>query len=251
MRDAPLEPINLVFDRSGDLIVISSQGKELTAYSFRPDQPQSPDADLKLLTLQPMAEHLGISVVMPADYWFNSDFTNTLSTELPYTYTSLRQMFNASLGTPATHVFVAPDSSLLIPTNLPIVQGEPFFGTKWVPVLYTYGLVKSVPGSIFYATNEAEQRTYRGTLRADGSLANLQPFLERGGESLAVDKRGNIYIAAGQVYVYSPSGNLLRTITCPERPHDILFGGRDSETLYLLSEHSLYATRAYVARGAK
>ena len=251
VRDAPLEPINLVFDRSGDLIVISSQGKELTAYSFRPDQPQSPDADLKLLTLQPMAEHLGISVAMPADYWFNSDFANTLSTELPYTYTSLRQMFNASLGTPATHVFVAPDSSLFIPTNLPIVQGEPFFGTKWVPVLYTYGLVKSVPGSIFYATNEAEQRTYRGTLRADGSLANLQPFLERGGESLAVDKRGNIYIAAGQVYVYSPSGNLLRTITCPERPHDILFGGRDSETLYLLSEHSLYATRAYFSRGAK
>ena len=251
VRDAPLEPVNLVFDRSGDLLVISSAGRELTAYSFRPDEPQSPDADLKVLKLQPMAEHPGMSVAMPVDYWFNGDFANTLSAAPPYTYTSLQQMFTAGLGTVATHAFVAPDNSLFLPTNLPIVQGEPFFGTKWVPALYAYGLVKGSPGSTFYATNEAEQRTYRGTLRADGSLANLQPFLERGGESLAVDKRGNIYIAAGQIYVYSSSGKLLHTIACPERPHDIVFGGKDGETLYVLSEHSLSSIGAYATRPPK
>ena len=251
VRDAPLEPVNLVFDRSGDLLVISSAGRELTAYSFRPDEPQSPDAELKVLKLQPMAEHPGMSVAMPVDYWFNGDFANTLSAAPPYTYTSLQQMFTAGLGTVATHAFVAPDNSLFLPTNLPIVQGEPFFGTKWVPALYAYGLVKGSPGSTFYATNEAEQRTYRGTLRADGSLANLQPFLERGGESLAVDKRGNIYIAAGQIYVYSSSGKLLHTIACPERPHDILFGGKDGETLYVLSEHSLSSIGAYATRAPK
>ena len=167
---------------------------------------------------------------MPVDYWFNGDFANTLSARPPYTYTSLDQMFTAALGARTTHAFVAPDQSLFIPTNLPIVQGEPFFGTKWAPVLYAYGLVKARPGSTFYATNEAEQRTYRGTLKDDGSLDHIEPFLERGGESLAVDKRGNVYIAAGQVYVYSPQGALLRTLTCPERPHDLLFGGPQTET---------------------
>lgn len=250
VRDAPTEPVNLVFDRSGDLLVISSEGKELTAYAFRPDQPQSPDARLDLLTLQPAARRPGMSVAMPVDYWFNGDFANTLSPKEPYTYTSLRQMFITGLETPTTHAFVAPDRSLFIPTNLPIVQGEPFFGTKWSPVLYSYGLVKATPGNVFYATNEAEQRTYRGTLQDDGSIADLQPFLEQGGESLAADKRGRLYLAAGQIYVYSDKGRLLQTIHCPERPHDILFGGHDGDTLYVLSEHTLYATHAYAPGSA-
>jgi sugar lactone lactonase YvrE len=136
---------------------------------------------------------------------------------------------------------VAPDHSVFIPTDLPIVQGEPSFGTKWVPILEAYGLVKAVPGKPFYVTNEAEQRTYRGMVRADGSLADLAPFVERGGESLAQDADGNVYIAAGQVYVYSPAGRLLDTLYVAERPHDVLFGGPDRRTLYLLSAHSLYS----------
>jgi sugar lactone lactonase YvrE len=43
------------------------------------------------------------------------------------------------------------------------------------------------------------------------------------------------------VYVYSPAGKLLERIDVPERPHDILFGGKDRRTLYMLSDHSLYA----------
>lgn len=247
VRDAPLQPVNLIFDRSDDLIVVSSEGTNLSAYAIRPDQPQSPDATFTMLPLQPAAEHPGMTIAMPVDYWFNGDFANTLSAKRPYTYTSLQQMFIAGLGTRTSHAFVAPDNSLFIPTNLPIVQGEPFFGTKWAPVLYAYGLVKGLAGSTMYATNEAEQRTYRGTLKDDGSLADIQTFVERGGESLAVDKHGNVYIAAGQVYVYSPSGRLLQTLRCPERPHDILFGGPDNETLYILCEHSLYAAPVYRA----
>lgn len=242
VRDAPLEPVNLVFDGAGDLIVISSEGENLTAYAFRPDQPQSPDAELKILPLEPAASHPDMTAALPVDYWFNGDFANTLSSTSPYTYTSLRQMFTAGLQTPPTHAFIAPDRSLFIPTNLPIVQGESFFGTKWVPLLYSYGLVKATPGSVVYVTNEAEQRTYRGTLQPDGSIARLEPFVERGGESLAVDKQGNVYLAAGQIYVYSPTGRLIHTITCQERPHDILFRGDD---LYILTEHSLYLAHAY------
>ena len=103
--------------------------------------------------------------------------------------------------------------------------------------------MKGNPGETFYATNEAEQRTYRGTLNPDGTLSNIATFVERGGESLARDAEGKVYIAAGQVFVYSPKGEPLGTITTPERPHDILFGGPDHRTLYLLSDHSLYSVR--------
>ncbi len=240
VSDAPLDPVNLVFDKSGDLIVLSSGGKDLTAYAFRPDDSES---KLRLLKLELAVDRTGLVAALPVDYWFNGDFANTLSATQPYTYTTLQQMFEKGLGTRKTYQFVSPDNSLFIPTDAPLVQGEPYFGTKWAPVLEAYGLVKATPGQIFYATNEAEQRTYRGTLNADGSLSQIVPFVEQGGESLATDADGNVYLAAGQIFVYTPSGKLLDTINIPERPHDILFGGQDRRTLYVLTDHSLYAVR--------
>ncbi len=235
VSDAPLNPVNLVFDKSDELIVVSSGGKELTAYGLKPP------SGVTLLPLQPSQPRPGFIPALPVDYWFNGDFAETLSATQPYTYTSLQQMFEKGLGTPPQFQFVSPDNSLFIPTNAPIVQGEPYFGTKWVPVLEAYGLVKGIAGKPFYATNEAEQRTYRGVLQDDGSLKDITIFVEQGGESLAQDADGNVYLAAGQVYVYSPAGKLLERIDVPERPHDILFGGKDRRTLYMLSDHSLYA----------
>jgi Pectate lyase superfamily protein/SMP-30/Gluconolactonase/LRE-like region len=236
VSDAPLNPVNLVFDQAGDLIVLSSAGKNLTAYALRGDS-------ITLLPLEPAVDRPGLTPALPVDYWFNGDFAETLSAAQPYTYTSLQQMFEKGLGARTTFQFVSPDNTLFIPTNAPIVQGESYFGTKWAPVLEAYGLVKGTAGQPFYATNEAEQRTYRGLLNLDGSLSQITTFVEQGGESLAQDADGNIYLAAGQIYAYSPQGKLLGTLDVPERPHDILFGGKDRRTLYLLSDHSIYAVR--------
>ncbi len=236
VSDAPLNPVNLVFDQAGDLIVLSSAGKNLTAYALRGDS-------ITLLPLEPAVDRPGLTPALPVDYWFNGDFAETLSAAQPYTYTSLQQMFEKGLGTRTTFQFVSPDNTLFIPTNAPIVQGESYFGTKWAPVLEAYGLVKGTAGKPFYATNESEQRTYRGLLNPDGSLSQITTFVEQGGESLAQDADGNIYLAAGQIFVYSPQGKLLGTLDVPERPHDILFGGKDRRTLYLLSDHSIYAVR--------
>jgi len=242
VSDAPLDPVNLVFDKAGDLIVVSSGGTNLTAYALHPDSTK-PEAQLTLLHLEPAADRPGLIPALPVDYWFNGDFAETLSSTQPYTYTSLQQMFEKGLGTRTTCQFVSPDNSLFVPTNAPIVQGEPYFGTKWAPVLEAYGLVKGTEGKPFYATNEAEQRTYRGLLNPDGSLSQITTFVEQGGESLAQDAQGDVYLAAGQIYIYSPEAKLLGSIDVPERPHDILFGGKDRRTLYLLSDHSLYAVR--------
>ena len=37
-RDNPLDPVNLAFDKAGDLLVVSSDGPEGTVYSFGPDR---------------------------------------------------------------------------------------------------------------------------------------------------------------------------------------------------------------------
>jgi len=64
-----------------------------------------------------------------------------------------------------------------------------------------------------------------------------------GGESLAVDEKGDLYLAAGQVFVYSPDGKLIDTIEVPERPSQLLFGGADGHTLFILARGSLYAAQ--------
>jgi sugar lactone lactonase YvrE len=61
---------------------------------------------------------------------------------------------------------------------------------------------------------------------------------------LAQDEKGNVYIAAGQVYVYSPAGDLIDTIEVPERPSQLLFGGTSGNTLFVLAGTSLYAVQA-------
>ena len=95
----------------------------------------------------------------------------------------------------------------------------------------------------FYVTNESEQRTYRGRVNSDGTLSQLRLFTEQGGESLAQDSHGNVWLAAGQIFVYSPSGKLVETVQVPERPLQIVFGGKDARTLFILTQSSLYAVR--------
>jgi sugar lactone lactonase YvrE len=64
-----------------------------------------------------------------------------------------------------------------------------------------------------------------------------------GGESVTEDAQGNVYIAAGQVYVFDAAGKLIDTIEVPERPAQLLFGGTDRKTLFILARSSLYSVQ--------
>jgi sugar lactone lactonase YvrE len=68
-------------------------------------------------------------------------------------------------------------------------------------------------------------------------------FAEQGGEGVAVDAQRNVYLATGEVFVYSPSCTLIDTIRVPERPLQLLFGGSDGKTLYILTHTTLYSVR--------
>ncbi len=69
----------------------------------------------------------------------------------------------------------------------------------------------------------------------------MQPFAQRGGESVAVDARGNVYVANGQIFVYDRRGKQIGRIDMPERPIDIVFGGAGGRTLFIMAHHALFA----------
>ena len=239
VRDDPLDPVNLTFDKSADLIVVSSGGMTETVYSFRPGTPED---QITVLERRPAQARPGLTAALPVDYWVNGDFRNTLSTET-YEYITLDEMFRSKMSTAKPYQYISLDGSVYIPANEVFVQGEPYFGYKWADILMATGLVKAVPGQTFYVTNEADEKTYSAQMNEDGSLSKVKVFAYQGGESLAQDKTGHVYMAAGQIYVYDSAGKMIDVIKVPERPTDLVFGGPDRRTLFILSHHSIYSVQ--------
>ena len=221
IRDNPLDPVQLLFDDAGDLIVISYGGKG-TVYSFKPD---SLEDEITVLKPQPSAPRPQMTPILPIDQWRNeNDFPDAVTVPKPYQ-------------------FVSPDGSVFVPAGEDFVSGQLYYGSKMHDVLRAFGMARAVRGQPFYVSAEEEEETYSASVGADGTLSDLKLFADRGGEGLAVDKQGNVYIAAGQVFVYSPSGQLIDTINVPERPLQLTFGGADNKTLFIAARSSLYAVQ--------
>jgi hypothetical protein len=147
-----------------------------------------------------------------------------------------------ALTTPAAQ-FVSPDGSMFLPAGQDFLNGAVSFGIKSSGQLRGFGLAPTKPGQRAYITDESDQTTWSGLVHPNGAMSDLQVFAYRGGEGVAVDARGNVYIAAGQIYVYDPQGKPIDTIDVPERPIRISFGGRDGRTLFIAARTSLYAVR--------
>jgi len=108
-------------------------------------------------------------------------------------------------------------------------------------LLRAHGLVTAPVGERIFVTNASENITYTGEVGAAGSLINLKPFANRGGESVATDPDGRVYVANGQIFVYDSNGQALGRIDVPERPIGLVFGGEDRRTLYILSQHAIFS----------
>jgi len=244
VRHDALDPVSLASDKSGHLLVVSSAGPEGTVYSITPGAP----AD-EITVLEPQATALRprAAAVLPANVWDNGEFANQLDMTT-YEYTTLAQMFARDVATATPRQFVSPDGSLFLPAGRVFRQGPDdsypgmdTTGWRWSNNLVTYGFVVALPGRQVYVASSAENRTYRATVNADGTLSDLSVVAERGGESVASDAAGNVYVANGQIFVYDKTGRQIGRIDVPERPIQILFGGPDRRTLFILGHHTLYA----------
>jgi sugar lactone lactonase YvrE len=214
VRDSPIDAGNIYFDKSGDLMIVSYIG-DGTVYSVKPDAPAS---EMEMLKAEPAGADADGVPVIPVDHWrFDNDPTND---HRPW-------------------VFVSPDRSVYLPADEDFVKGELYYGTKMADVLRAFSLAPAAAGKTFYVTDEARKQTFAVDVRADGSFSQMRLFVNQGGEGATVAPNGDVYVAAGEIYVYRPDGTMIGEIDVPERPTSLLFSN-DGRTLYILARTSLY-----------
>ena len=238
VRDTPTDPVNLAVAKSGDIMVLSSLGPEASVYSF---SPEDRDGSLRLIAPTPTTAHADAATLLPGNWWINGEFKDQLNTDTG-DFTTLAEMFAKDVASPAKREYVSPDGSLVLPAFRVFQQGPAdHTGWRWSDSLDTYGFVRGKVGARVFVSNGSEDRTYSGIVGAGGSITDLKPFANRGGESVAVGPDGNVFVANGQVFVYAPDGKPLGRIDVPDRPLQLIFGGADHRTLFILTHHALYA----------
>jgi hypothetical protein len=239
-RDTTLDPVNLAADRSGNLLVLSSAARDGTVYSFRPGTPET---ELTVIPPTPVRARADAAVALPGNWWVNGEFRDQLD---PKTFrtTTLADLFARDVAAPVAQEHVSPDGSLVLPAYRVFQQGPADWrGRRFSHALDTYGFVTGKPGTRVHVSNGSEARTYSASVGPAGTLTDLKLFAARGGESVATGPDGRVYIANGQVWVHDASGREIGRIDVPERPIQLLFGGKDGQTLFVLGHRALYRVK--------
>ncbi len=217
LRDSPLDPVQLAVDPSGNLLVVTRTGQ---VYAFNPDKGGD---DITVLQPQPAQPRPGLAPILPVSRWRDAHDFIAVNTNAP------------------AFQYISPDGKVFIPANHDFKDAgsmRSMFST--IDLIRAYGLAPATTNAPFYVADEFGQKTWAFTVEPDGSLSAPRLFANEGEAGVAVDNLGNVYIAAGQVFVYDSTGKPIDTIEVPERPTSLVFGGPDRQTLYIAARTSLY-----------
>ncbi len=241
VADFPWEPMSLAFDSADNLLVVfrykpqpghlvngeqerpvqypdtkgtsfagyGNASFETRVYSIDPDNPEE---TITALPKVPMGSVNPVhKALYPSNRW--RDFHD----------------FNTVVMFKPEFCFLAPDGKTIIPDQYDLARSS--------------SVLEAYPGKPFYASDEYDRRMVRMDVAPDGTLANLNYFVEWGEFGSAVDDEGNLYVADGQIYVFDKTGKEVRMIEVPERPSTIQFGGKDGNTLFITTRSKLFRVK--------
>jgi hypothetical protein len=113
-------------------------------------------------------------------------------------------------------------------------------GGDWRPMLQASQWRLFHVGDEHLAVSEEDDSVYRVKLDSLEHITTKE-FAPREGSSVLADKAGNVYVAAGQLYIYNSSGKQIGVVEIPERPSGLTLGGADGKTLYIGARSSLFS----------
>jgi gluconolactonase len=98
------------------------------------------------------------------------------------------------------------------------------------------GVTLSPDDRILYVVNSDERNVRAYDLDKNGDASGervLIPKIPGVPGGIAVDEQGNLYVAAKGIYIYSPAGQLLRTLELSNRASGCGFGDPEFKTLFI------------------
>lgn len=108
------------------------------------------------------------------------------------------------------------------------------------------GLIGTPDGKTLYVADINDGKIWKYDIQPDGTLKNKTFFAPKGSDGMTIDKRGNVYLTSGKVWVYNPKGELIEEIEVPESPSNVCFGGEDRDILFITARTSVYTLKMNV-----
>ncbi len=174
--------------------------------------PENPEESIQILPRVPMKSIKNVhKALYPSNRWRDFHDFNEVSVYVP------------------EMCFVAPDGVTIVPHYFDLSRSS--------------SLLEAWPGKPFYTSDEYDRRMVKMDVASDGTLSNLQYFVEQGEFGSAVDKDGNLYVTDGEIYVFNKDGKYKDIIRVPERPSTLQFGGKDGNTLFITGRSNFYGVR--------
>ena len=226
LKETPANPVAMIFDSADNLLVIANRG-EIRALKIAGDATTT--TALTAATMPATAPANAKGYVHPQTRWKDAHDFLIITQELGNAWPM--RASERPVTTPVTPpgLYTAPDGVTLIPQTRDLTRA--------------YALTLAIPGKPCYIADEFGQKTYRFTVAANGALTKPELIAEEGECGVVADAKGNVYIAAGEVFVYDPAGKPLGALRLPERPTSLTLGGKDNKTLFIAARSSLYAIR--------
>ena len=109
------------------------------------------------------------------------------------------------------------------------------------------GIIGTPDGKVLYVADLAAQKTYKYSIRPDGSLADKTLFCNMGSDGMTIDSEGNVYLTGKGVTVFDPAGKQIEQIPV-DAPWtaNVCFGGKDRQTLFITAMQNLFSLRMRV-----
>lgn len=108
------------------------------------------------------------------------------------------------------------------------------------------GIALAPGGRLLYVTNSDARSVLVYDVDRGGATSNERVFvtgIKGVPDGIRTDDKGNVYVAAEDVMIYSPQGKLIRTLKVPETPRNLAFGDADLMSLYITAYTGLYRVR--------
>ena len=120
-------------------------------------------------------------------------------------------------------------------------KGELSLVAKWQT--RPNGVALSPSGKTLYVADSDQHTVHTFDLDHAGNATNDRIFLtgiQGVPDGLRTDEKGNLYIAANSVFIYSPEGKMIGEVPIGETPSNCAFGGEDFTTLFITARTGIY-----------